>query len=69
MAAKDNASAQFYCNEEEWARLEAVAAMHGQSVNHWIRSVLRARLAAAQQAPRMKGGTRYVPFWSAAGAR
>lgn len=52
-----NVSFHFYCNEEELARLQAIAEMSGQSVSRWLSALLRERLQNAARAE--KGGTPY----------
>jgi hypothetical protein len=44
---KKNVSIHFYCNEEEFARLQAIAEMSGQSVPRWLSALLRERLQDA----------------------
>ena len=39
-----NVSFHFYCTEEEFARLQAIAEMSGQTVPRWLSTLLRERL-------------------------
>jgi len=48
-----NVSFHFYCNEEEFARLQAIAEMSGQSVPRWLSTLIRERL---QDAARVEKG-------------
>ncbi len=48
-------AARLYCNDEEFDRLQAIAAMTGQSVPGWLRSVLRERLQEAFHSRDEKG--------------
>ena len=53
----NNVSFHFYCNEEEFARLQAIAEMSGQTVPRWLSTLLRERLQDAARAE--KGGKTY----------